>query len=145
MTKENCIFCQIVSGKLPAMHIYETPRVVAFLDVLPVQLGHALVVSKSHFDNLLDLPDDLFLEMSQVSRKVAKAFQQVLGAQGFNLVMNNYEVAGQTVFHTHIHVIPRYADDGMRIIPQEKKKYEGEGMAQMGRQLSEALVNLGGG
>jgi histidine triad (HIT) family protein len=125
------------------VQIYETPRVIAFLDVLPVQLGHALVVTKSHYVNLLDLPDDLFLEMGQVGRKVAQAFQEELRAEGFNLVMNNYEVAGQTVFHTHIHVIPRFADDGTRIIPQEKKKYESDGIVQMGRRLSEALISLG--
>ena len=145
MIRVNCIFCKISSGNLPAIQIYETPRVMAFLDVLPVQLGHTVVVSKSHYVNLLDLPDDLFLEMGQVGRKVAQAFQEVLRAQGFNLVMNNYEVAGQTVFHTHIHVIPRFADDGMRIIPQEKKKYERDGMVQMGRRLSEALISRGDG
>jgi histidine triad (HIT) family protein len=145
VTRTDCIFCKIISGNLPATQIYETPRVMAFLDVLPVQLGHTLVVSKSHYDNLLDLPDDLFLEMGQVGRKVAQAFQEVLRAQGFNLVMNNYEVAGQTVFHTHIHVIPRFADDGMRIIPQEKKKYEPDGMVQMGRRLAETLISLGDG
>jgi histidine triad (HIT) family protein len=143
VTRTNCIFCKIISGNLPAVQIYETPRVIAFLDVLPVQLGHALVVTKSHYVNLLDLPDDLFLEMGQVGRKVAQAFQEELRAEGFNLVMNNYEVAGQTVFHTHIHVIPRFADDGTRIIPQEKKKYESDGIVQMGRRLSEALISLG--
>jgi histidine triad (HIT) family protein len=143
VTRNNCIFCKIISGNLPAVQIYETPRVIAFLDVLPVQLGHALVVTKSHYVNLLDLPDDLFLEMGQVGRKVAQAFQEELRAEGFNLVMNNYEVAGQTVFHTHIHVIPRFADDGTRIIPQEKKKYESDGIVQMGRRLSEALISLG--
>jgi histidine triad (HIT) family protein len=145
VTQPNCIFCKIISGNLPATKIYETPRVIVILDVLPVQLGHALVISKSHYVNLLDLPDDLFLEMGQVGRKVARAFQEVLHAQGFNLVMNNYEVAGQTVFHTHIHVIPRFADDGTRIIPQEKKKYEPDGLVQMGRRLSEALISLGDG
>jgi histidine triad (HIT) family protein len=143
VTRNNCIFCKIISGNLPAVQVYETPRVIAFLDVLPVQLGHALVVTKSHYVNLLDLPDDLFLEMGQVGRKVAQAFQEELRAEGFNLVMNNYEVAGQTVFHTHIHVIPRFADDGTRIIPQEKKKYESDGIVQMGRRLSEALISLG--
>jgi histidine triad (HIT) family protein len=145
VTQTNCIFCRIISGNLPATQIYETPRVIVILDVLPVQLGHALVISKTHYVNLLDLPDDLFMEMGQVGRKVARAFQEVLYAQGFNLVMNNYEVAGQTVFHTHIHVIPRFADDGMRIIPQEKKKYEPDGLVQMGSRLSEALISLGDG
>ena len=80
--------------------------------------------------------------MSQVSRKVAKALLQVLKAQGFNLGMNNFEAAGQIVFHAHIHVIPRYFGDGLHLLPQEKKKYQGKEMAQIGRQLGKVLASL---
>jgi histidine triad (HIT) family protein len=142
MTGANCIFCKIMSGQIPSIRIWETERVIAFLDVLPVHHGHALVVPKIHYDNLLDLPDDLWLEMGQVGRKVAKAFQQVFRVDGFNLVMNNYAAGGQTVFHAHIHVLPRYADDGLHIIPEEKERYQGEEMAQIGSRLSEALADL---
>ncbi len=142
MSRTNCIFCKIVSGLTPSVRVLETERMLAFLDVVPVHFGHTLVIPKSHYENFLDLPDDLWLEMNQVSRKVAKALLQVLKAQGFNLAMNNFEAAGQIVFHAHIHVIPRYLGDGLHLIPQEKKKYRGEEMAQIGRQLSSALDSL---
>jgi len=85
MSRTNCIFCKIVSGLTPSVRVLETERVLAFLDVVPVHFGHTLVIPKSHYENFLDLPDDLWLEMSQVSRKVATALLQVLKAQGFNL------------------------------------------------------------
>jgi histidine triad (HIT) family protein len=141
MAEANCIFCKIVSGQTPSVRIWETKRALAFLDVVPVHFGHTLIIPKAHYMNFLDLPDDLWLEMGQVSRKVAKALQQVLNAPGFNLGMNNFEAAGQIVFHAHIHVIPRYCGDGLHLIPQEKKRYQGEEMAQIGRQLSEALAS----
>lgn len=141
MSQTNCIFCKIGSGLAPAVRVLETERVLAFLDVVPVHFGHTLVIPKSHYENFLDLPDDLWLEMSQVSRKVAKAFLQVLKAPGFNVAVNNFEAAGQIVFHAHIHVIPRYSGDGLHLIPQEKQKYRGEDMAQVGRQLYEVLAN----
>ncbi len=140
MSQTNCIFCKIGCGLAPAVGVLETARVLAFLDVVPVHFGHALVIPKFHYENFLDLPDDLWLEMSQVGRKVARAFLQVLKADGFNVAMNNYEAAGQIVFHAHIHVIPRYAGDTLRLIPPEKKKYQGEAMAEIGRQLSEFLA-----
>jgi histidine triad (HIT) family protein len=142
MSNVNCIFCKIEAGLAPAVRLLETERVLAFLDMVPVHFGHSLVIPKTHYENLLDLPDGLWLEMSQVSRKIAKAFLEVLKAQGFNLGMNNFEAAGQIVFHAHIHVIPRYAGDGLHLIPQAKKKYQGEEMAQVGRQISEVLANL---
>jgi histidine triad (HIT) family protein len=131
-----------VSGLTYSVRVWETERVLAFLDVVPVHFGHTLVIPKSHYKNFFDLPDDLWLEMSQVSRKVAKAFLQVLKAQGFNLGMNNFEAAGQIVFHAHIHVIPRYFGDGLHLLPQEKKKYQGKEMAQIGRQLGKVLASL---
>ncbi|MGB8992238.1 MAG: HIT family protein [Desulfobaccales bacterium] len=142
MSRPNCIFCKIVSGLAPSVRVLETERVLAFLDIFPVHFGHTVVIPKSHYENFLDLPDDLWLEMSQVSRKVAKALLQVLKAQGFNVAMNNFEAAGQIVFHAHIHVIPRYFGDGLHLLPPEKKKYQGVEMAQVGRQLCEVLASL---
>lgn len=142
MSTPSCIFCKIASGQAPAVRVYENAGVLAFLDVVPVHFGHTLVIPKAHYENFLDLPDSLWLEMSQVSRQVARALLQVLDAQGFNVAMNNFAAAGQLVFHAHIHIIPRYADDGLHLIPQDKKKYGGEEMARVGRRLSEALANL---
>ncbi len=119
---ENCIFCAIAAGRQPAARIFETPRVLAFLDIAPVNYGHTLVIPKLHHQTLLDLPDDLWAEMGQVCRRVAQSLRTAFYAQGFNVGMNNFEAAGQVVFHAHIHVIPRYFTDGLRLFPQESYK-----------------------
>ncbi|MBM4289218.1 MAG: HIT family protein [Deltaproteobacteria bacterium] len=135
-----CIFCQIAAGRAPAEMLLETHRVLAFLDIAPVHYGHALVIPRQHYETLLDLPDELWLEMGQVSRRLARALQKKLYAQGFNLGMNNYEAAGQVVPHAHLHVIPRYRDDGLHFFPQGH--YQGQDMASVGRQLREVLAGL---
>ena len=137
---QDCIFCQIVAGRAYAERLCETDRVMAFLDIAPVHYGHALVIPKAHFDTFLDLPDELWLEMGQVSRRLALALQKTLYARGFNLGMNNYEAAGQVVFHAHLHVIPRYVDDGLQLFPQGL--YRGQDMASVARQLRQTLGNL---
>jgi len=86
----DCIFCRIVSGRAAAVKVLETPRVLAFLDIAPVHYGHTLVIPKEHYETLLDLPDDLWMEMGQVARRVAQALRQVLFARGFNVAMNKW-------------------------------------------------------
>lgn len=132
-----CIFCRIVAGSQPSVKILDTPRVLAFLDIAPVHPGHTLVVSREHYQNLLDLPDPLWLEMGQACRRVAQALQQVFQTPGFNLGMNNFAAAGQEVFHAHMHVIPRFFGDGLRLFPQ--KFYKGGEMEEVGRRLRQAL------
>jgi histidine triad (HIT) family protein len=135
-----CIFCRIAAGQNPAVRLWETDRVLAFLDIAPVNYGHALVIPKQHFETFLELPDDLWLEMGQVSRRLALALQKQLYSRGFNLIMNNYPAAGQVVPHAHLHVIPRHSDDGFHFFAQSS--YQGQDMANVGRQLREALANL---
>ncbi len=132
-----CIFCQIAAGQAKAERLLETDRVLAFLDIAPVHYGHTLVIPKVHYENFFDLPDDLWLEMGQVSRQIALALRRKLYAQGINLGMNNLPAAGQVVFHAHLHVIPRYNDDGLHLFPQGS--YQGQDLASVGRQLREAL------
>lgn len=135
-----CIFCQIAAGSAPAARLLETDRVLAFLDIAPVHYGHTLVIPKQHFETFLELPDDLWQEMGQVSRRVARALQKKLYARGFNLGMNNFPAAGQVVPHAHLHVIPRYNDDGLHFFPQGS--YQGQDMANVARQLQEVLTGL---
>jgi histidine triad (HIT) family protein len=134
---QDCIFCAIAAGSQTAARLVETPRVLAFLDIAPVNYGHTLVIPKVHYRNLLDLPDDLWLEMGQVCRRVAQALRATLYAQGINVGMNNFEAAGQVVFHAHLHVIPRYFSDGLRLFPQES--YRPGDLAKTGEQLRQAL------
>ena len=138
----DCIFCKIVNGQIPATKIYEDELVVAFLDIAPVNYGHTLVIPKAHHQNLLELPDGLWTEMGQVCRRVAQALRATLSAQGFNLGMNNFEAAGQVVFHAHIHVIPRYHTDGLQLFPQES--YKPGDLEKTGEQLRRALEKMKG-
>jgi histidine triad (HIT) family protein len=133
----DCIFCRIVAGQLPAARVLETPEVLAFLDIAPVNYGHTLIIPKRHYQTFLDLPDELWKEMGQVSRRVAQALRTTLFAQGFNLGMNNFEAAGQVVFHAHLHVIPRYHRDGLHLFPQEN--YRPGDMEKTATQLRQAL------
>ena len=132
-----CIFCRIAAGQAPAAKVMETPRVLAFLDIAPVHYGHTLVIPKKHYETFLDLPDQLWLEMGQVSRRVAEAQRQVFFARGFNLTMNNFDAAGQVVFHAHLHVIPRFLSDGLHLFPQGN--YLPGDLERVGQQLRLAL------
>jgi histidine triad (HIT) family protein len=132
-----CIFCRIAAGRAPAAKVLETPRVLAFLDIAPVHYGHTLVIPKEHYETFLDLPDDLWLEMGQVSRRVAEALRHVMFARGFNVMMNNFDAAGQVVIHAHLHVIPRFLSDGLLLFPQGS--YLPGDQERVGQQLRQAV------
>uniref|UniRef100_A0A7V4LCH4 HIT family protein n=1 Tax=Desulfobacca acetoxidans TaxID=60893 RepID=A0A7V4LCH4_9BACT len=134
----HCIFCKIAAGQAPAVKVLETPTVLAFLDIAPVHYGHTLVIPKAHYETFFDLPDDLWLEMGQVSRRVAQALRRKLFARGINLMMNNFEAAGQVVFHAHLHVVPRFMSDGLELFPQGQ--YARGDMEKVGVQLRQALA-----
>ena len=135
---QNCIFCRIASGQASAARVLETPGVLAFLDIAPVHYGHTLVIPRKHYPTLLELPDDLWREMGLVSRRVARGLGTTLYAQGFNIGMNNFEAAGQAVPHVHLHVIPRYFQDGLHLFPQ--KSYRPGDLEQTAAQLRQALT-----
>ncbi len=138
---EDCIFCRIVAGQLPAARVLETPTVLAFLDIALVHYGHTLVIPKAHYENLLDLPNDLWGEIGEVCRRVAQAIQAGLKAQGFNIGMNNFAAAGQEVFHAHVHVIPRHLGDGLKLFPQES--YRPGDMEKTAEKLRQILKGAG--
>jgi histidine triad (HIT) family protein len=133
----DCIFCRIAAGRAPAAKIIETPGVLAFLDIAPIHYGHTLVIPKKHYETFLDLPDELWLEMGQVSRRVAQGLRQAFFARGINLGMNNFDAAGQVVFHAHLHVIPRFLSDGLQLFPQGS--YLPGDIERVGQQLRQAL------
>ncbi len=134
----DCIFCHIVAGRAPVAKVLETPRVLAFLDIAPIHYGHTLVIPKEHYENFLDLPDELWMEMGQVSRRVAQALRQSFFARGINLGMNNFDAAGQVVFHAHLHVIPRFLSDGLQLFPQGT--YPPGDLERVGQQLRQAVA-----
>lgn len=110
----DCIFCKILNGELPSSKVYEDDKVVAFLDIHPIQPGHTLVVPKIHCNDLLDCNPAALKDMMEATQKVARAVVKATGAEGFNLGVNNGRVAGQIIFHLHMHVIPRHGGDGLR-------------------------------
>src|SRR3989344_5083731 len=111
---DNCIFCKIVKGEIPSNKIYEDESVLAFLDIAPINRGHALVIPKKHFENIYDVPDEVLTDVIKVSKKIAKAVKKAVGADGVNVSMNNEPAAGQVVFHLYIHIIPRLITDGLK-------------------------------
>ncbi|MFP3155789.1 HIT family protein [Lachnospiraceae bacterium ZAX-1] len=111
MAEESCIFCKIAKGEIPSHTIYEDDEFRAFLDVSPISKGHVLVIPKAHHKNLFELPDDLARKAMVVSKKVAAHMSKKLAYDGLNLVQNNGIVATQSVFHFHIHLVPRYKEE----------------------------------
>ena len=107
----NCIFCKIANGEIPSTTLYEDEDFRVILDLGPATRGHALLLPKNHFANLFELDDETAQKAILVAKKMAGKMKAALGADGFNLVQNNGEAAGQTVFHFHMHLIPRYEGD----------------------------------
>lgn len=112
---KDCIFCKIVKGEIKSEKILETENFFAIKDVKPKTRGHSLVISKKHYKTLLDMPSSLFGEFLETAKKLALKLLKEEKAEGFNLVINNYQVAGQLVPHVHIHILPRKRDDGFRM------------------------------
>lgn len=108
----NCIFCKIVAGELPAAKVFEDDACLAFMDLGPIIKGHTLVIPKAHHDPLTDTPDALLQHLIVVIRRVAAAQVKALNADGFNVTQANGACAGQVVPHLHFHVIPRFHNDG---------------------------------
>lgn len=124
-----CIFCEITKGNIPSTKVYEDDHVLAFLDIAPCEYGHTLVVPKVHADTLPALPAEELRPVMEAVQKVGRALMEKLPCDGFNVIQNNGECAGQSVKHVHFHVIPRYAEkgnvDGMNF--SGSCKYESDG------------------
>lgn len=126
MRKDDCIFCKIANGEIPSKTIYEDEEFRVILDLGPATKGHALILPKEHFQNIYEIPQETAAKAMILAKKMATLITEKLHADGFNIVQNNNEVAGQTVFHFHMHLIPRYERDGQNInwIPGEPTQEE---------------------
>ncbi len=111
MRDNNCIFCKIANGEIPSYTLYEDDDFKVIMDINPASKGHAIVIPKNHYKNLFELDDAVASRALVVAKKVATELAAELKCDGFNLLQNNEEMAGQTIFHFHIHLIPRYVDD----------------------------------
>ena len=121
---EQCIFCKIAAGSIPAEKVYEDDYFVAFLDINPVNKGHTLVMPKIHHETIIEMPEELAGGMAIITERVAKAIFQALNPDGIKLEQNNGEAAGQLVPHVHFHVVPRYRGDHER--ESRTLKYDSE-------------------
>ncbi|HUO50329.1 MAG TPA: HIT family protein [Candidatus Paceibacterota bacterium] len=118
----DCLFCKIIAQELPSFTVYEDDATLAFLDIHPVNPGHTLVVPKQHATNIFDIESASWSHVAETVRKVASALEKGLEADGVNLMMNNREHAGQVIDHPHMHVIPRFVGDGLKLWPHKEYK-----------------------
>lgn len=128
------IFCKIIKGEIPCYKIYEDELCIAFLDVNPVSKGHTLVVTKAHCDDVLDCNDELYLHVMLVVKRLSTLIMKKVNAKGINIVTNAKEVAGQSVPHFHVHIIPRFSEeDGYQA---QYNKVEGLDLLQIQHDLT---------
>ncbi|MBQ4482845.1 MAG: HIT family protein [Lachnospiraceae bacterium] len=113
--KDDCIFCKLAGHVFETNIIYEDDDFTVILDANPATRGHALILPKEHYADLYEIPDELLKKAASLAKKIVSELTEKLGADGYNIVQNNGEKAGQTVFHFHIHLIPRYENDGQLI------------------------------
>ena len=132
MTDPDCIFCKIVSGEVPSHKIDEDDKTLSFMDINPWTRGHSLVIPKQHSRNIYDADPDDIAAMHVAAQRLAQRMRERLECEGINIVQSSEPVAMQTVFHTHVHVIPRYSDDGLRLPahPQPAEHEELAGLAE---------------
>ncbi len=133
-----CIFCEIVAGTAPAEILYENEQAIAILDTRPIHFGHALVIPREHCRTFLDLPPDSLAGVTAATSIVCRALVEGLKLEGFNIFSNNGKVAGQSVFHFHWHITPRYADDNIRF-ELKLKHYSGDEMAEYAGRIREHI------
>lgn len=115
MKDENCIFCKILAGEIPSTAVYEDDDFKAILDVNPAARGHVIILPKNHAANIYELPDEDASKIMVVAKKITTAIEKAYHCDGVNILQNNGEAAGQTVFHLHVHVIPRFKGDTVNI------------------------------
>ena len=110
MKKDDCIFCKIAAGEIPSRKIYEDKDLIAIMDLSPTSKGHSLIIPKEYYTNIYDIDEEIAGKVMKTAKKLATKMTVALNCDGFNLLQNNGETAGQTMFHFHMHLIPRYKD-----------------------------------
>ena len=134
MRDPDCIFCKIVAGEIPAHKIDEDDKTLAFMDINPWTRGHSLVIPKEHSRNIYDIEPDDLAAAHIAAQRLAKRLREKLDCEGMNTIQSSEPTAMQTVFHTHVHVIPRYSDDGLRL-PAHPQPAEHEELAGLAEEL----------
>jgi len=120
----DCVFCKIARGEIPSAKVYEDQLILAFLDIMPASKGHCLVMSKNHYETFTEIPPNELCDLFEAAQKISKAISSALGNKGYNILLNNDRTAGQLIPHAHVHIIPRFKGDRIRL-SWSHKKYEG--------------------
>ncbi|WP_100371932.1 HIT family protein [Bacillus sp. FJAT-45037] len=139
----NCIFCKIVKGEIPAAKVYEDEHVLAFIDISQVTKGHTLVIPKVHQADIFELDEEVASHLFSVIPKIAKGIKATYQPEGLNIVNNNGEAAGQTVFHYHVHLIPRYGQgDGFGAVWKDHSSdYKPEDLQEIAAAIAAHITN----
>lgn len=138
MPNGDCLFCQIIAGKIPSIKVYEDSKILAILDIHPVNPGHTLVMPKKHFTHLLDADEETATAMILATQKIARAILSAQNLDAFNLELNNGRIAGQIVSHLHWHIVPRTSDDELQHWPG--KSYRAGEAEEIAKKIKEKLA-----
>lgn len=138
MKDDNCIFCKIAAGEIPSATVYEDTDFRVILDLGPASKGHALILPKNHYRDLCGMDDGEAAKILPLAGRIGKAMEGSLGCDGFNVVQNNGTAAGQTVFHMHVHVIPRY-EGGPRMVSWEPGQAKPEELEELAASIGQAV------
>lgn len=136
----DCLFCKIIAGEIPCHKIYEDENILAFLDIKPLNPGHALVIPKKHAEHLLETSEEDAGALMNAAKKIAPAIMQSVGASGCNVNCNIGRAAGQLIFHTHFHIIPRYDNDGFE--PWRRDEDIGDGLSEVAERIRGVLGKI---
>jgi len=136
-----CVFCKIVNWETPSQRVYEDDNYIAFLDINPINFGHALIIPRKHFVNIDDTPVETLSDMIRLTKKIASAVMDAMKADGYNIGVNNYPAAGQAVDHVHFHIIPRYENDGLQLWHGRERYVEGQ-MGETAKKIKEIIDKL---
>jgi len=138
MKDENCIFCKLANGDIPTATVYEDEYLRAIMDAAPANKGHIIILPKSHAANIYELEDEYVSMAFVLAKKLAVALKKLTGCDGVNILQNNGGAAGQTVFHFHVHVIPRFKDDDCTIVWKPTSYEDGEA-SEVAKKIAELL------
>lgn len=123
---DDCIFCKIIKGEIPCAKVYEDKLLLCFLDIMPANKGHVLIVPREHHETFTDVPEKTLLELFIVAQKLANAVKSATGCDGYNVLLNTGKAAGQIVMHAHLHIIPKFNDDKWKFDWPQQKYEENE-------------------
>ena len=135
MKKDDCIFCKIAAGEIPSRKIYEDTDLIAIMDLSPTSKGHSLIIPKEHYTNIYDIDEEIAGKVMKTAKKLATKMTVALNCDGFNLLQNNGETAGQTMFHFHMHLIPRYKDADNNMLKFTSVSFSDEEMDAIREQI----------